>query len=116
MNYNNSNDSTAVGWLPYVKHTYSTATHVKEQHSKNREHPLILLKEYFSILEAVVIVFRMVMFHFCRQDNIVLIGHSAGAHLCALTTLFLIHGTEELGIEAAKQTDVTSAIKGIVGK
>lgn len=98
----------------YIQHCNSRT--VKEQHSKNREHPLILLKEYFSILEAVVIVFRMVMFHFCRQDNIVLIGHSAGAHLCALTTLFLIHGTEELGIEAAKQADVTTAIKGIVGK
>ncbi|XP_012683985.2 probable isoprenylcysteine alpha-carbonyl methylesterase ICME [Clupea harengus] len=49
------------------------------------------------------------------KDNIVLIGHSAGAHLCALTTLFLIDGAEELGIEAAKQEKMTSAIKGIVG-
>lgn len=60
--------------------------------------------------------FHIEMFHFCPQDNIVLIGHSAGAHLCALTTLFLIDGAEELGIEAAKQEKMTSAIKGIVGK
>lgn len=52
----------------------------------------------------------------CPQDNIVLIGHSAGAHLCALTTLFLISGAEEIGIETTKQTDITSAIKGILGK
>ncbi|XP_063050504.1 uncharacterized protein si:dkey-193c22.1 [Engraulis encrasicolus] len=49
------------------------------------------------------------------KDNIVLIGHSAGAHLCALTTLFLISGAEEIGIETTKQTDITSAIKGILG-
>ncbi|XP_028270288.1 probable isoprenylcysteine alpha-carbonyl methylesterase ICME [Parambassis ranga] len=50
-----------------------------------------------------------------NKDNIVLIGHSAGAHLCALTTLFLIDGREELFIESSKQQDVTLSIKGIIG-
>lgn len=44
------------------------------------------------------------------------IGHSAGAHLCALTTLFLIDEREELFIEANKQRDITLAIKGVIGK
>ncbi|XP_029296424.1 probable isoprenylcysteine alpha-carbonyl methylesterase ICME [Cottoperca gobio] len=48
------------------------------------------------------------------KDNIVLIGHSAGAHLCALTSLFLIDAREELFIEAGKQRDVTLAIRGII--
>lgn len=54
----------------------------------------------------------------CRlfQDNIVLIGHSAGAHLCALTTLFLIDTREELFIEASKQRGITHAIRGVIGK
>lgn len=45
-----------------------------------------------------------------------LIGHSAGAHLCALTTLFLIDTREELFIEASKQRDITQAIRGVIGK
>lgn len=45
-----------------------------------------------------------------------LIGHSAGAHLCALTTLFLTDGREELFIEASKQRDITLAVKGVIGK
>lgn len=45
-----------------------------------------------------------------------LIGHSAGAHLCALTALFLIDSREELFIEPSKQRDVTLAIKGVIGK
>ncbi|XP_061623482.1 uncharacterized protein si:dkey-193c22.1 isoform X1 [Phyllopteryx taeniolatus] len=49
------------------------------------------------------------------KDNIVLIGHSAGAHLCALTTLFLIDAREELFIEASKQQDLASMIKGVIG-
>ncbi|KAM9360203.1 uncharacterized protein ABDE67_000839 [Symphorus nematophorus] len=49
------------------------------------------------------------------KDNIVLIGHSAGAHLCALTTLFLIDAREELFIEASKQRDITPAIRGVIG-
>uniref|UniRef100_A0A3B4VK08 Si:dkey-193c22.1 n=1 Tax=Seriola dumerili TaxID=41447 RepID=A0A3B4VK08_SERDU len=48
------------------------------------------------------------------KDNIVLIGHSAGAHLCALTTLFLIDTREELFIEASKQRDITQATKGVI--
>ncbi|KAM4616468.1 uncharacterized protein ACJ7VT_009344 isoform 1-T3 [Polymixia lowei] len=48
-------------------------------------------------------------------DNIVLIGHSAGAHLCALTTLFLIDAREELFIETTMQRDLTLAIKGVIG-
>lgn len=49
------------------------------------------------------------------QDNIVLIGHSAGAHLCTLVSLFLIDTREELFIEARKQQDITRAIKGVIG-
>ncbi|XP_061117161.1 uncharacterized protein si:dkey-193c22.1 isoform X1 [Conger conger] len=49
------------------------------------------------------------------KDSLVLIGHSAGAHLCALTTLFLARGAKELGIEAAKQREITSTIKGVAG-
>ncbi|XP_034026656.1 LOW QUALITY PROTEIN: probable isoprenylcysteine alpha-carbonyl methylesterase ICMEL1 [Thalassophryne amazonica] len=49
------------------------------------------------------------------KDNIVLIGHSAGAHLCALTTLFLIDSREELFIEASKQHYITMAIRGVIG-
>lgn len=50
------------------------------------------------------------------QDNIVLIGHSAGGHLCALTTLFLVDEKEELFIEASKQRNITKAIRGVIGK
>lgn len=49
------------------------------------------------------------------KDNIVLIGHSAGAHLCALTTLFLIDAREELFIEFSKQRNITESIRGIIG-
>ncbi|KAE8291925.1 hypothetical protein D5F01_LYC09286 [Larimichthys crocea] len=49
------------------------------------------------------------------KDNIVLIGHSAGAHLCALTTLFLIDARENLFIEASRQRDITMAIRGVIG-
>lgn len=49
------------------------------------------------------------------KDKLVLIGHSAGAHLCALTTLFLTDTREELFIEASKQRDITLAIKGVIG-
>ncbi|XP_076006149.1 uncharacterized protein LOC143000639 [Genypterus blacodes] len=49
------------------------------------------------------------------KDNIVLIGHSAGAHLCALTTLFLIDSREELFIKASRQRDIAQAIRGIIG-
>lgn len=45
-----------------------------------------------------------------------LIGHSAGAHLCALTTLFLVDEREELFIEACKQRNVAKAIRGVIGK
>lgn len=45
-----------------------------------------------------------------------LIGHSAGAHLSALTTLFLVDEKEELFIEASKQRNVIQAIRGVIGK
>lgn len=53
---------------------------------------------------------------FLMQDNIILIGHSAGAHLCAITTLFLVNNVEELFIETNKQRGLVAAIKGIIGK
>ncbi|KAM9743088.1 uncharacterized protein ACNS7B_010711 isoform 1-T5 [Menidia menidia] len=53
-------------------------------------------------------------FHF-DKDNIVLSGHSAGAHLCTLTLLFLIDTREELFIETKKQQDVALSIKGVIG-
>ncbi|KAM9463397.1 uncharacterized protein ACWYII_009109 isoform 2-T3 [Salvelinus alpinus] len=49
------------------------------------------------------------------KDNIVLIGHSAGAHLAALTVLFMVEGRDELFIEAKKQTEITMAIRGVTG-
>ncbi|KAG5834256.1 hypothetical protein ANANG_G00259630 [Anguilla anguilla] len=49
------------------------------------------------------------------KDNVVLIGHSAGAHLCALTALFLVEGMEELAIEPAKQKEISLSIKGVTG-
>ncbi|XP_029367149.1 probable isoprenylcysteine alpha-carbonyl methylesterase ICME [Echeneis naucrates] len=49
------------------------------------------------------------------KDNIVLVGHSAGAHLCALTALFLTDTREELFIEACKQQDIARAIRGVIG-
>ncbi|KAG7278268.1 hypothetical protein CRUP_036345 [Coryphaenoides rupestris] len=48
-------------------------------------------------------------------DNIVLIGHSAGAHLSALAILFLIDGRDELFVEAAMQRDIAMAIRGLIG-
>lgn len=50
------------------------------------------------------------------QDKIVLIGHSAGAHLCALTTVFLLEGEESLFIEPFKQKEIVNSIKGVIGK
>ncbi|KAK3538799.1 hypothetical protein QTP86_015923 [Hemibagrus guttatus] len=49
------------------------------------------------------------------RDNIVLIGHSAGAHLCALTTLFLLEGVESLFIEPLTQREIVNSVKGIIG-
>ncbi|KAM9392162.1 uncharacterized protein KZ484_003670 isoform 2-T3 [Pholidichthys leucotaenia] len=49
------------------------------------------------------------------KDNIVLIGHSAGAHLCALTALFLADGQEELFMEPSKQQEIIQSIRGIIG-
>lgn len=45
-----------------------------------------------------------------------LIGHSAGAHLCALTTLFLTDEREELCIEAGVQREVAESVRGVIGK
>lgn len=50
-----------------------------------------------------------------NKDKIVLIGHSAGAHLCTLTTLFLLEGTESLLIETSRQNEMINSIKGIIG-
>ncbi|XP_041856614.1 probable isoprenylcysteine alpha-carbonyl methylesterase ICME [Melanotaenia boesemani] len=49
------------------------------------------------------------------KENIVLIGHSAGAHLCALTVLFLIDTREELFIESKKQQELTQSVRGVIG-
>ncbi|XP_072520876.1 uncharacterized protein [Salminus brasiliensis] len=49
------------------------------------------------------------------KDNVVLMGHSAGAHLCALTALFLVEGVDELGIEHFQQRQIANSIKGIIG-
>ncbi|XP_024130341.1 probable isoprenylcysteine alpha-carbonyl methylesterase ICME [Oryzias melastigma] len=49
------------------------------------------------------------------KDKVVLVGHSAGAHLCALTTLFLADGREELLIESEKQELITRSIRGVIG-
>ncbi|XP_006626861.1 uncharacterized protein [Lepisosteus oculatus] len=49
------------------------------------------------------------------KESITLIGHSAGAHLCALTTAFLAAGYENLGIEVPKQKELALSVKGVVG-
>ncbi|XP_066510974.1 uncharacterized protein [Hoplias malabaricus] len=49
------------------------------------------------------------------KDNIVLIGHSAGAHLCALTMLLLVECAEELSIDQFQQREITNSIKGMIG-
>lgn len=54
------------------------------------------------------------MFNF-DLDNIILIGHSAGAHLCSLTTLFLIDTRDELFIETSKQQAITPCVRGVIG-
>ncbi|XP_007895147.2 probable isoprenylcysteine alpha-carbonyl methylesterase ICME [Callorhinchus milii] len=51
----------------------------------------------------------------CDKDRIIFIGHSAGAHLCALTTLFLAGENEELGIDKMKQNDLLASVKGFIG-
>lgn len=45
----------------------------------------------------------------------VLIGHSAGAHLCALTALFLADEREELFMEAGVQREVAESVRGVIG-
>lgn len=45
-----------------------------------------------------------------------LLGHSAGAHLCALTLFFLVDEREELFIEACNLRNITKAIKGVIGE
>ena len=50
------------------------------------------------------------------QDNIVLVGHSAGAHLSALAILFLIDCRDELFVEAGVQRHIAKAIKGLIGE
>ncbi|XP_062873558.1 uncharacterized protein si:dkey-193c22.1 isoform X2 [Trichomycterus rosablanca] len=49
------------------------------------------------------------------SDNVVLIGHSAGAHLCMLTTLFLVEALQELFTEPFSHRELTDSIKGIIG-
>ncbi|XP_011614113.1 probable isoprenylcysteine alpha-carbonyl methylesterase ICMEL1 [Takifugu rubripes] len=49
------------------------------------------------------------------KDKIVLIGHSAGAHLCALTALFLADEREELLVEAGVQREVAESVRGVIG-
>lgn len=45
-----------------------------------------------------------------------LIGHTAGAHSCALTTLFLTDEREELFTEAGVQRKVVQSVRGVFGK
>lgn len=49
------------------------------------------------------------------QKNVVLVGHSAGAHLSALTALFLMASREELLIPAPQQRDAALSVQGIIG-
>ncbi|MBN3292840.1 IMCE methylesterase, partial [Polypterus senegalus] len=50
-----------------------------------------------------------------HKENIVLMGHSAGAHLCALSVLLLAEESSELNIDHVKQRDLLSSIKAVVG-
>ncbi|XP_023676419.1 uncharacterized protein [Paramormyrops kingsleyae] len=48
-------------------------------------------------------------------ESVFLVGHSAGAHLCALTTLFLAEGSHVLGIQEETQRQMFSSIRGVIG-
>ncbi|XP_035999896.1 probable isoprenylcysteine alpha-carbonyl methylesterase ICMEL2 [Fundulus heteroclitus] len=49
------------------------------------------------------------------KDNIVLVGHSAGAHLGAMATLFLLDTREELLIESKQQQEIIRSLRGVIG-
>ncbi|XP_054895339.1 uncharacterized protein si:dkey-193c22.1 [Poeciliopsis prolifica] len=49
------------------------------------------------------------------KDNIVLVGHSAGAHLGVMTALFLLDTREDLVIETKKQQQILQSIQGVIG-
>ncbi|XP_023198929.1 probable isoprenylcysteine alpha-carbonyl methylesterase ICMEL2 [Xiphophorus maculatus] len=49
------------------------------------------------------------------KNNIILVGHSAGAHLGVMTTLFLLDTREELVIESKKQQQILQSIRGVIG-
>lgn len=50
------------------------------------------------------------------QEKVTLMGHSCGAHLCALTAMFLAGENEEIEIDTTKQRELLSSLKGIIGR
>uniref|UniRef100_A0A3Q2NYW8 Si:dkey-193c22.1 n=1 Tax=Fundulus heteroclitus TaxID=8078 RepID=A0A3Q2NYW8_FUNHE len=48
------------------------------------------------------------------KDNIVLVGHSAGAHLGAMATLFLLDTREELLIDSKQQQEIIRSLRGVI--
>ncbi|XP_014873617.1 isoprenylcysteine alpha-carbonyl methylesterase ICME-like isoform X2 [Poecilia latipinna] len=49
------------------------------------------------------------------EDNIIVIGHSSGAHLATPATLFLTDARDELFIDSKKQRETASSIRGVIG-
>ncbi|XP_033870520.3 uncharacterized protein LOC117973165 [Acipenser ruthenus] len=49
------------------------------------------------------------------KDKVTLMGHSCGAHLCALTAMYLAGENEEIEIDTTKQRELLSSLKGIIG-
>ncbi|MGH0188147.1 UNVERIFIED_CONTAM: hypothetical protein FKN15_028049 [Acipenser sinensis] len=49
------------------------------------------------------------------KDKVTLMGHSCGAHLCALSAMFLAGENEEIEIDTTKQRELLSSLKGIIG-
>ncbi|XP_038133240.1 probable isoprenylcysteine alpha-carbonyl methylesterase ICMEL2 [Cyprinodon tularosa] len=50
-----------------------------------------------------------------NKDQIVLVGHSAGAHLATLATLLLLDTREELLIEPKLQQEILHSLRGVIG-
>uniref|UniRef100_A0A3B3UR48 Si:dkey-193c22.1 n=1 Tax=Poecilia latipinna TaxID=48699 RepID=A0A3B3UR48_9TELE len=48
------------------------------------------------------------------EDNIIVIGHSSGAHLATPATLFLTDARDELFIDSKKQRETASSIRGVI--
>ncbi|XP_043915712.1 probable isoprenylcysteine alpha-carbonyl methylesterase ICMEL2 [Protopterus annectens] len=50
-----------------------------------------------------------------HEEKIILLGHSSGAHLCALTTVFLAGENNELECKSFQYRKLLSSLKGVIG-